>query len=395
MTPSTTNIPLDDYRWLVGDAAQSWLALAEQGGASTLVTAQRLRKELSPARTHLVMEQAELRTRARVKFSAAERMFFSRLGLQQASDEITAGYKAGRFPAGVPLADLCCGIGGDLLALARRGIASGVEREPIAAIMAEANLAATGRPGRVAIDDVAAVNVADYAAWHSDPDRRPSGRRTTRVELHEPRLEVIETLLRQNQQAAIKLAPAATFPEAWAEQVELEWISRRGSCRQLVAWFGSLAAHPGQRSATIVGRDADDIHTLAGQPEVEIPMRTIGRYVLEPDAAVLAARLSGELATRHDLGLIAPGIAYLTADHPVDDPALAVFEVSDVLPFNVKRLKALLRERGIGRLEVKKRGVSHDPREIRKVLRVPGDQQATLIVTRVGGAVTAILTQRT
>lgn len=394
MTSPSHDIPLDDYRWLVSDAAEPWLVRAGQGRDSTLALAQKLRKELSPSRTHLVLQQAELRQRAREKFSLAGRMFFTPLGLQQSSDEIVAGYKASRFPAAAPLADMCCGIGGDLLALAGRSEAVGVERDPIAALLAEANLAATGRSGSVSIEDVADVDVAAYTAWHIDPDRRPLGRRTTRVELHEPGVELIERLLAQNEQAAIKLAPAATFPDAWSERAELEWISRRGSCRQLVAWFGSLASHRGQHSATIVGGDSGDVYTLTGAADVEIPPRAIGRYLMEPDAAVLAAHLNGGLAARHNLGLITPGIAYLTGDDPVDDPALAVFEVTDVLPYHVKRLKALLRERGIGQLEIKKRGVSHDPREVRKMLRVAGDGRATLIVTRVEDAVTAILARR-
>jgi hypothetical protein len=394
MPSPAQDIPLDDYRWLVSDAAKPWLALAGQGSDSTLALVQTFRKELSPARTHLAIEQAELRQRASEKFSAAERMFFTPLGLQQASDEKVSGYKAGRFPADEPLADLCCGIGGDLLALARRGAVVGVERDPVSALLAKANLAANRLSGSVAIEDAAEVNVAACAAWHIDPDRRPSGRRTTRVELHEPGLDVLERLLSENEQAAIKLAPAATFPDAWAERAELEWISRRGSCRQLVAWFGALASHRGQRRASIVGGDADDVHTLVGMANVEIPPRAIGRYVMEPDVAVLAARLTGELAARYDLGTIARGIAYLTSDHPVVDPALALFEVTDVLPYNVKRIKALLRQRGIGRLEVKKRGVAHDPREVQKLLRVPGDQRATLIVTRMPDGVTAILARR-
>ncbi len=57
----------------------------------------------------------------------------------------------------------------------------------------------------------------------------------------------------------------------------------------------------------------------------------------------------------------------------------------------MKRLKALLRERRIGRLEVKKRGVDIEPAELRRKLKCPGDVRATLIVTPHGGNVLAIL----
>ena len=56
-----------------------------------------LRKELSAERVHLVLQQAALRHRARDKFAAAERMFFTPLGLEQATDEVIAQHKAQRF----------------------------------------------------------------------------------------------------------------------------------------------------------------------------------------------------------------------------------------------------------------------------------------------------------
>src|SRR5688500_18840355 len=120
---------LDDYRWLIGDDAAGWLARLRDAGPATAALAARLRRDLSAGRVRLLLEQAELRRRAAAKFAAAERMFFTPLGLEQATDETVAAYKSGRFPAG-PRADLCCGIGGDLLALAARGAATGVERQP-------------------------------------------------------------------------------------------------------------------------------------------------------------------------------------------------------------------------------------------------------------------------
>ena len=61
---------------------------------------ERLRKDLSLQRAHLVVEQIELRRRAREKFSLAEKMYLTRKGLEQATDERLAAYKASRFPPG-------------------------------------------------------------------------------------------------------------------------------------------------------------------------------------------------------------------------------------------------------------------------------------------------------
>ena len=386
---------LDDYRWLIGDDAAERLAGLRAAGPPTTALVARLRRELSASRVRLLLEQVDLRRRAAVKFAAAERMFFTPTTLEQATDETVARYKAGRFPTSEPCADLCCGIGGDLFALAERGTTVGVERQPAVALLAEANAAALGLAGtaKVEVRDVADYDLGDYAAWHIDPDRRPAGRRTTRVVDHQPGADVLARLLKRCPDAGIKLAPAAELPESWEQSAELEWISRGGECRQLVAWFGRLAATAGQRRATVLLRDGG-ARGIVGRPGPLAAFSPPRRYLFEPDAAVLAAGLTAALAGQHQLSGIAPRIGYLTGDVPLEVAALACFEVTDVLPLHVKRLKALLVQRGIGRVEVKKRGVDCDPAELQKQLAGKGDLEATLLIAPLGRTVTAILARR-
>jgi SAM-dependent methyltransferase len=327
-------------------------------------------------------------------------MFFTRKGLEQATDEVVAAVKAARFPAG-RLADLCCGIGGDAIALARhlvtRSVSEGlhaVDLDPSTAHLAAANLQAVNHCGTVTMGDAADFPVGDFAAWHIDPDRRSAGRRSTCVDLFTPSLATIDLLLTRNPNAAVKLAPAAIAPDSWARQAELCWLGSRGECRQQVAWFGSLAAHPGQRSAIVVDARGGPC-TIVGMPSAEIDAaQRLGRFLYEPHAAVLAAGLAGSLAREHALAAVSAGVAYLTSDHVVDEPALDAFEVADVLPLDQKRLKAHCRQRGIGRLEVKKRGVDIDPEKLHKSVIGEGNGAATLLVSRVGRSVQAIFAQR-
>ena len=389
----------EDYRWLISSDAEAWLQRVATSPQPLAAKVALLRAQLTQQQTHRVLEQIELREKARAKFAAANQMFFTSRGLEQATDEIVAAHKAARFPERARLFDLCCGIGGDLLALARRGETVGVDRDPIMATIAEANgrllLDEIPRCPNVLVRDVGPLDVTQCDAWHIDPDRRWSGRRTTRVDLHEPPTEVLEHLLAQNPHAAIKLAPAAQMPEAWGEQAELEWISRGRECRQLVAWFGNLACHASQRRATVLSRTSTSTRSFTGTPHLEPPVaERVGRYVFEPDAAVLAAKLGGALAAQHALAALAPGIAYWTGEQAIADPALASFEVQEVLPFRLKPLKALLRARGIGQLEIKKRGVEHDPAELRGQLHLAGENSATLLLLRIEKRVTAILARR-
>ncbi len=394
-------LDLDDYRWLVGNEAEPWLEEAARSLSSLVALAGRLRKSLSPERAHLILEQVDLRRRAKEKFAAAGRMFFTPRGLEQATDEIVAGYKASRFPAGACVADLCCGIGGDLLALARRGPVLAVDRDPIAALLAEVNCTACGlavegpQAARVLTADAADAPLEPCSAAHLDPDRRPAGRRTTQMQYFEPGPEQIEQLLLRIPDLALKLAPATQPPESWYALGEWEWISRGGQCRQLVAWFGSLAQRAGSRRASLLGADARPLRTIIGTEGLEAPRcDRIGRYLYEPDAAVLAAGLEGALAAEYGLHAIESGIAYLTGDAALTDPALAAFEIEELLPFDIKQLRGLLAQRGIGRLEIKKRGVPRDPEQIRAQLALRGASEATLILTRHKGHIVALLGRR-
>jgi hypothetical protein len=389
-----TGVDLDDWRWLVGGEAETWLAEAAAID-DPLARVARLRKSLCAPRAALVAEQTLLRRKARVKFRAAERMFFTAGALEQATDDLTAAYKAARFAPGAHV-DACCGIGGDLVALARRGPAAGIDRDPIRALLCEANLRTVpGSPTAVLAEDVEPRHVADVAAWHIDPDRRATGRRTTRLELHEPSLETLEQLLSANPNAAVKLAPGADPPATWKERAEWEWISRGGECKQLVAWFGAPARDVGRRRATVVAEDGST-HGLVGLPDVAVPtVETIGRYVFDCDAAVLAAGLVAAAAARWNLRALHAGSVYLTGDDLIkNDPALACFEVIDALPLDVRQVRGLLEARGVGRLEIKKRGVDVDVEKLRRALAMRGDGDGCLILARRGDRVTAILTRR-
>ena len=398
----------DDYCWLVSSAAADWLHEAAAAGPNLVAATARLRKGLSAERTHLVLEQAELRRRAKSKFELASSMFFTPIGLEQASDSIIARYKAQRFGDFVDVTDLCCGIGGDLLALAQLGQTVGVDRDVAVSILAEANLrvaAEAVEPGAslrrgesfVVTGEVTPRSVDDCGAWHLDPDRRPAGRRTTHVELAEPSPAAIDALRDVQPNGAVKLAPASDVPDDWSGEAELEWISRGGECRQLVVWFGRLASAVGQRRATALdklGGAASICGPVSGEPPRAPVAAQLGRYLFEPDAAVLAAELVGTLANDFSLRSIAPGAVYLTGDSSMASALLTPFEIQEVLPLDLKRIKALVRARGIGQLEVKKRGVDHDPAAIQKQLRGPGSERATLILTRIKDDAIAILARR-
>jgi hypothetical protein len=222
------------------------------------------------------------------------------------------------------------------------------------------------------------------------------GRRTTSLEYSQPSLETIDRLIRQNANAAIKLAPATIVPDHWAATCELEWISRDRECRQLVAWHGELAQAAGRRRATIVARDRGiAIRSVEGKPKQPVSIASSPeRFVFDIDAAVLAAHLKGALATECELQALSAGPTYLTGSKQLADAALSCFEVMDVIPFDKRRLIQHLHQLGVGTLEIKKRGVDIKPESLRRQLKLRGDNAATLLITPIAGRTTAILARR-
>lgn len=394
----------EDIRWLASDDAQRFLASwsgEEEVPPRDLAT---VRRTYGALRSHLLLEQRLLRKRATAKFAAAARMLFTRVGLEQATEETIAVYKGRRFPPSGPIADLCCGIGGDLLGLARGGAAiTGIDRDPILAFFAEYNLevglepvAHASHPHRVMVADACQFDLASRSAWHIDPDRRPHGRRTIRPDEYEPTLSQLRDMLRVQPNAAIKAAPAALLPADWESSLEREWISTRGECRQQVIWCGQLAARPGERIATRLGPTASGrVLSLRGTGE-RIPevAEAIGPYLYDTDPAVRAAELIGELACRHQLRVVSREASYLTGSARELDDFLTPFLVLEVLPFDRRRVKAWLRARGIGSLEIKQRGTGHDLERLRRALRCEGEEHATLFLFRTGRRELAVFARR-
>jgi SAM-dependent methyltransferase len=303
-----------------------------------------------------------------------------------------ATYRAQRLKAmGVTsLADLCCGIGGDAIALARAGIrVLAVDRDPQTAAVARANAEALGLADLIEVReaDVTEVDTSAFDAVFMDPARRGGRGRIFDPEAYSPPLSwAVDTALKAPR-AALKIAPGIPH-EAVPPQAEAEWISDGGDVKEAVLWFGT---EPGLVRATLLPGP----RTLDGRGLPNPRVRPLGRYLYEPDGAVIRAHLVAEVAEELDGGLLDETIAYVTSDALRPTPYAHAYEITDQLPFNVKRLKALLREREVGTLTVKKRGSAVEPEELRrKVLPKPhGRNTATVFLTRVAGAPTMLVGQ--
>ncbi|MEV6005471.1 class I SAM-dependent methyltransferase [Streptomyces sp. NPDC051976] len=377
---------------LLSPAGQALLAsLRDHDPADELAAATRLRRDHDADLVSAALGQARLRQRAVAKFGAADayRMYFTPDGVEQATRTSVATHRAARFKAlGVRrLADLCGGIGGDAIALARAGIeVLAVDRSPLTCAVARANAEALDLADliKVRCADVAEVDTSGYDAVFVDPARRTGRGRTFDPEAYSPPLSWALGAARAVPFAAVKVAPGIPH-EAVPAQAEAEWVSDRGDVKEAALWFGTT---PGAVRATLLP-DGASLCTAAPLPDPEV--RPVGRYLYEPDGAVIRAHLVAEVARALDGGLIDPTIAYVTTDAPRPTPYATAYEITDVLPFGLKRLKALLREREVGVLTVKKRGSAVEPEELRRRVKPRGPNAATVFLTRVAGAPSMLL----
>ncbi len=388
---------LDTFSLLLAEEGRALLAsLREYDPSQELAVATRLRREHDADLVSAALGQARLRQRAVAKFGAADahRMFFTPNGVEQSTRASVATHRAKAFAArGVRgVADLCCGIGGDALALARAGIpVLAVDRDPLTAAVARANAEALGLADLIEVRcaDVTEIDTAPYDAVFVDPARRGGRGRIFDPEAYSPPLSWAVSAALAAPFAALKVAPGIPH-EALPPQAEAEWISDGGDVKEAVLWFGT-GVTPGAVRATLLPASAElrTAEPLAAPPVG--PVGPVGRYLYEPDGAVIRAHLVAEIVERCGGRLIDETIAYVTSDEVYVSPYTSAYEITDELPFNLKKLKALLRERGVGVLTVKKRGSAVEPEEIRRRVKPAGPNSATVFLTRVAGAPTMLI----
>ncbi|MGB9377102.1 MAG: methyltransferase domain-containing protein [Mycobacteriales bacterium] len=336
------------------------------------------------------LTQARLRGRAAAKFGPdAERMLFTPDGLEQATRAVVAEHRAARFAAAgrTSVADLCCGIGGDLVALARAGAdVHGVEIDPVTAAVAGANAEELGlaERARVSPADATAQDIGSYDAVFLDPSRRSGGRRVFNPDAYAPPWSFVTRVLGGD--ACVKVAPGIPHDRI-PPGVEAEWVSDAGDVKEAALWGGALRST--DRRATLLPGGA----TLVGADLDRPPVRPPGRWLYEPDGAVIRAHLVAAAAAEVDGALLDPTIAYFSADTYQATAFATAYEVTDVMRFSVKRLRELLRQRGVGIVTVKKRGSPVEPETLRQQLRLTGSAHVVVVVTRVAGTPTVLVCQ--
>ena len=391
---------LAQLRWLRtsdGAHAARLAARLQDDGVDLLPGLARLRTAVGPEYAGPAWELARLRARARPVFGGdADVLLLTADTLEQAGRPELAARRATRLLAGgaTDAADLGCAAGTDTVALARAGASVvAVDRDPVARELTFANAAVLGLADRVTVVDadvvdlVASGDLLGCAAATLDPARRAGGRRQLDPDRWSPPWSTVTALLDRLPATVVKVAPGLDHDRVPAG-IEAEWVSVGGSIVEALLWGREPATT--WRRATLVEPERTYEISAAEDPG-PAPVAAVRGWLHEPDPALIRSGLMSLVAAELGATLVDPAIAYLTSDARADSPWVSSYRITEVLPFNLKKLKALLRARGIGRVVVKKRGSPIEPEALARQLRGPGPDSAVVVVTRVAGAPTVLL----
>lgn len=350
----------------------------------------------SPELVAAVLTQSRLRTRAAARWGAMGAALLDQLlltpdGAEQATRPSVSALRAERYArldAGAVVADLGCGVGLDALALADAGLqVVAYDADPLTAEIARVNATLVGHGNSVTVTeaDVTSLPPEVMLGWDAafaDPARRRDGRRLLRPESWSPPLSWVLGL--PVAALGVKVAPGLDRAHLPVD-TEFAVVSDGGDVVEAALYRGAIRDPGVTRSATLLPSRSH--LTDADLPAHTSPVGPVGRYLHEPDGAVIRAGLVAAVVDHVEGWLIDPQIAYLSTDRPAASPFVATYEVLDVMPFSLKRLRSHLRQHDVGQVVVKKRGSALDVDELRRSLRLdrsaPG--RRTIALTRIGG----------
>jgi hypothetical protein len=367
---------LDDVTYLGGDDGAR--ALAEVAGhrfddASRIADIASARARFGD-RAAVLIETVLLRRRATAKFADPSAWLFTDEALQQATAEPVAAHRAKRL-AGRAVHDVTCSVGAELAAL--RGRASyvvGSDLDAVRLAMARHNVGGVDLCRADALRPVTRDTVVV-----ADPARRSGGRRRFDPRDYTPALDrLIEVYAERD--LVVKCAPGIDFDQVrrLGFAGEIEVTSLAGGVREACLWSAGLAEPGVTRRATVMDRDEQ---ITDAQPD-ECPTAAAGRWIVDPDGAIVRAGLVRQYGARHRLWQLDPDIAYLSGDDLPD--GVRGFEVLDELDYGERRLRQALSEHDVGAVEILVRGVDIDPDALRLRMKLRGARQLAVVVTRIG-----------
>ncbi len=374
-------------RFLLSERGRGRLSLAADlplSPASLPGDVQALRRHLSADEAAAVIEQVLLRRRGAQKFRQAARMLFARDALEQATPWPVARHRAARYAGFGCVADLGCGLGGDLLELAQTaGAVWAVDLNPLRLALARHNAAVCGLESgaRFAQADALRLPFAGgrIKALFADPARRTAaGRRTFSPYDYQPPLFKLLACF-SGLPMGVKVGPGLDF-KAIPQAAEVEVVSLGGAVKEAVLWSNGLSTPGVRRRATLLPHGL----SLTDAESDDCPLAPLTDFIFEPDGAVIRAGLVAQLGARLGLHRLDERLAYLSGPAIDPTPWGRGYHILARLPLRLKRINRYLKENHISRVNVKQRGAGLKPEVFhRKLKPAKTGLERTLILLKI------------
>lgn len=339
-------------------------------------------------RAAILVETVLLRRRAVVKLAelgAVDTWLFTDEAVQQATAGAVALHRARRLTGRV-VHDATCSVGTELAAL--RDSASlliGSDLDEIRLAMAQHNV---GDRAQLCRADALRPVTRD-AVVVVDPARRSSGRRTFDPRDYAPPLDELLQVYR-DRDLVVKCAPGVDFGQLadLGFSGEVQITSLAGSVREACLWSPGLTESRVTRRATVLDKTGRVAEELTDADPDDCPAAPAGRWIVDPDGAVVRAGLVRHYAARHGLWQLDPAIAYLSGDELPS--GTRGFEVIEQIAYNEKRLRQALSAHDVSAVEILVRGVDVDPDALRSKLKLKrSGAQLSVVITRIGAGAAA------
>ena len=325
-------------------------------------------------RAPALVETTLLRRKAAAKFADPSSWLFTDEALQQATAEQVAAHRARRL-AGAGVHDVTCSIGTELAALRdSAAYVVGSDIDPVRLAMARHNVSDVDVCRADALHPVSRDTVVI-----ADPARRHAGRRRFDPRDYTPALDRLLDVYR-DRDLVVKVAPGIDFEQLsqLGFDGEIEVTSLAGSVRESCLWSRGLAGPAVTRRASVLDKSEE---ITDAEPD-DCAVAPAGRWIVDPDGAVIRAGLVRHYAARHGLWQLDRDIAYLSGDRLPG--GVRGFEVLDELGYSERRLRQALSARDVGATEILVRGVDVDPDALRLRLRLRGTQRVAVVIARIG-----------
>ncbi len=328
-----------------------------------------------------MLSQIKLQKRNLVKIPISRELLFTEQGAQQASSWEIAKYHAKKFKVFKKVADLCCGIGVDLINIAKR-------KKKVYAIdldvdtmgLAEYNC----KRNNLNNIDFKLGKAEEFDqqvdAIFIDPDRRPGSNRRIAPEEYSPSFSKIMELRKICPNIAVKLSPAIDYKRLNLPiDSTLEFVSENGTLKEILLCMGKLSTKNCERKAVLLSSNL-----ILKNSDVKTKVTEIQKILFEPDPAIIRAGLVQELGSKIDYNLIDSKLALLTGSQIAQSDFGKIYEVEEILKYDLKKVRKYVRENEIGELIIKTRGFPESVEKFRKKIKLKGRNSIVMFILRKG-----------